>query len=50
MKYKIVVKDGQNTFLKGKSKSKDHLLKKAEALSKKHPRWRVFVVNEDTIL
>jgi hypothetical protein len=50
MKYKIVVKINDNTFVKDRSKSKEHLLTKAESLSKKHPKWKVYVVNEDTIV
>jgi hypothetical protein len=50
MKYKIIVKTKDNTFVKDKSKSKDHLLQKAIAMSKKHPQWKIFVVNEDTIV
>jgi hypothetical protein len=50
MKYKIVVKTGDKTFVKGVSKSKEHLLVKAESLSKKHPNWKVYVVSENTII
>ena len=50
MKYKIVVKMEDKTFVKERSKSKEHLLAKAEALSKKHPKWKVYVVGENTIL
>lgn len=48
MRYKVVVKDGKNTFVKKRSKSKDHLMGYAESLSKKHPRWKVYVVQEET--
>ena len=50
MRYKIVVKTKDKTFVKARSKSKEHLLKKAEAMSRKHPNWRVFVVNEETMI
>ncbi len=50
MKYKIVVKTGDKTFVKDVSKSKEHLLIKAESLSKKHPNWKVYVVAENTII
>ena len=50
MKYKIVVKTGNKIYVKERSKSKDHLLQKAEALSKKHPNWTIYVVNQDTIV
>jgi len=50
MKYKIVVKTGDKTFVKEVSKSKEHLLVKAESLSKKHPKWKVYVVAENTII
>jgi hypothetical protein len=50
MKYKIVVKTGDKTFVKDVSKSKEHLLVKAESLSKKHPKWKVYVVSENTII
>ena len=50
MKYKIVVKAGDKTFVKDKSRSKDHLLAKAESLSKKHPKWTIYVVAESTII
>jgi hypothetical protein len=50
MRYKIVVKSGDKTFVKDRSKSKDHLLQKAEALSKKQPKWKIYVVNENTIV
>lgn len=47
MKYKMVVDSGFSVYVKDRSKSKDHLIKKAEALSKKHPRWKVYVVSEN---
>ena len=50
MKYKIVVKTGDKVFVKDRSKSKEHLLAKAESLSKKHPKWKVYVVAENTII
>ena len=50
MKYKIVVKSGDKTFVKDRSKSKEHLMQKAEAISKKHPNWKVYVVLETTIV
>jgi len=50
MKYKIVVKTGDKIFVKDVSKSKDNLLIKAESLSKKHPKWKVYVVAENTII
>lgn len=50
MRYKIVVKLGDKTFVKDTSKSKDHLIQKAESLSKKHPKWKVYVVSEHVIL
>jgi hypothetical protein len=50
MKYKIVIKTNDKTFVKDRSKSKEHLLQKAESLSKKHPKWKVFVVGENTIV
>jgi len=48
MKYKVVVKSGNKTFVKKRSKSKEHLEEYALSLSKKHPRWSVYVVREDT--
>ena len=48
MKYKVVVEMNGKKFIKKRSKSKDHLMQYAESLSKKHPRWKVFVVQEDT--
>jgi hypothetical protein len=50
MKYKIVVKKGNKTFVKDRSKSKDHLLQKAEAMSKKYPKWTIYVVADTTII
>jgi hypothetical protein len=50
MKYKIVVKHGSRVWDNSISKSKEHLLQKAESLSKKNPKWRVFVVDENTIV
>jgi hypothetical protein len=50
MKYKIVIKTRDKTFVKDRSKSKEHLIQKAEALSKKHPNWKVYVVAETTII
>ena len=50
MKYKIVVKTKHETFVKGVSKNKDLLLKKAEGLSKKYPNWKIYVVGENTII
>jgi len=50
MKYKIVVKTNDKTFVKERSKSKEHLVTKAENLSKKHPSWKVYVVSENTII
>jgi hypothetical protein len=50
MKYKIVVKIYDKTFVKDRSKSKEHLITKAEGLSKKHPKWKVYVVGENTII
>jgi len=37
-------------FVKKRSKSKEHLLQYAESLSKKHPNWKVFVVQEKTFI
>ena len=50
MKYKVVVKSGDKTFVKMKSKSKQHLEEYALGLSKKHPKWKVYVVGEDTVV
>ena len=50
MRYKIVVKKDDKTFVKEKSKNKEYLLQKAEAISKKHPNWKVYVVLETTII
>jgi len=50
MKYKIVIKTEHKIFTKERSKSKEHLLIKAESLSKKHPKWKIYVVGENTIL
>jgi len=50
MKYKMVVKTPYNTYVKERSKSKDHLIQQAEVLSKKHPKWEIFVVAENTII
>ena len=50
MRYKIVVKDGFNTFVKKRSRSKNRLMKYAENLSKRHPRWKVYVVHEETTI
>jgi hypothetical protein len=50
MKYKIVIKTNDKTFVKDRSKSKEHLLQKAESLSRKHPKWKVLVVGENTIV
>jgi len=47
MKYKMVVKAGDKVFVKAKSKNKEHLEKRAIALTKKKPYMTVYVVSED---
>jgi len=48
MKYKMVVKAGDKVFVKARSKNKEHLEKRAIALTKKKPYITVYVVSEDT--
>ena len=50
MKYKMVVKVGNKTFVKARSKSKKHLEERALAYSKKKPYATVYVVKETTII
>jgi hypothetical protein len=50
MKYKVVVKTKNETFVKKRSKNKEHLEDYALGLSKKHPRWTVYVVREETTI
>ena len=47
-KYKMVVKSGDKTFVKARSKNKDHLEDMAIALTKKKPYMTAYVVSEDT--
>ena len=48
MKYKMVVKAGDKVFVKARSKNKEHLEKRAIALTKKKPYMTVYIVPEDT--
>ena len=50
MKYKMVVKAGNKTFVKSRSKSKEHLEARARAYSKKKPYATVYVVKETTTI
>ena len=50
MKYKIVVKTNYSTYVKKRSRNKEHLVEIALMMSKKHPTWKIFVVGEDTII
>ena len=50
MKYKMVVKAGNKTFVKSRSKSKEHLEERALAYSKKKPYANVYVVKETTTI
>ena len=50
MRYKIVVKAYGKTFVKDMSKSKEHLIRKAEIMSKKHRKWKIYVVAEDVMV
>lgn len=47
MKYKLLVKTNDKTFIKAVSKNKEHLEKRAIALSKKHKYWKCYVVRFD---
>jgi hypothetical protein len=48
MKYKMVVKAGDKTFVKARSKNKEHLEKRAIALTKKKPYMTAYIVENDT--
>ena len=48
MKYKLVVKSNDKTWVEARNKSKDHLEKRGIALSRKKPRWTVYVCSEQT--
>ena len=48
MKYKMVVKAGDKTFVKARSKNKEHLEKRAIALTKKKPYMTAYIVDNDT--
>ena len=50
MKYKMVVKAGDKTFVKARSKNKEHLEKRAIALTKKKPHMKVYIVKNDTMI
>lgn len=50
MKYKVVVETSGNKYVKKRSRSKEHLMQYAQSLSKKNPRWKVYVVREDTFV
>jgi len=50
MKYKMVVDTGYRIYVKERSKSKEHLVEKALGLSKKHPKWKISVAEEKTII
>lgn len=49
-RYKIVVKMNDKTFVKERSKNKDYLMEKALIISNKHPKWKLYVVQEDSII
>ena len=48
MKYKLVIKSGNKTWVKSRSKSKEHLETRAISITKKKPRWNVYVVRNDS--
>ena len=48
--YKIVIDDGYKKYVKDKSRSKDHLETKALSISKKHPRWKIYVVDDKVLI
>ena len=48
MKYKMVVKAGDKTYVKARSKNKEHLEEMAIALTKKKPYITAYVVKNDT--
>jgi hypothetical protein len=48
--YKIIIDDGYKKYLKDKSRSKEHLETKALSISKKHPKWKVYVVDMKVII
>ena len=50
MKYKMIITDTKKTYVKSISKSKDHLLKWAMSLSKKHPKWKITIVKNESLL
>jgi hypothetical protein len=47
MKYKLVVKSRDKTWVKARSKNKEHLEERAIAMSKKKPQWTVYVVRDE---
>ena len=50
MKYKMIIRDPKKKYVKATSKSKEHLLKWAMSLSNKHPKWKITIVKNESLL
>jgi len=49
-KYKVVVKTGNKIFVRKRGSNKYNLESYALRLSKKYPKWRIYIANENTIV